>query len=1089
MRRRRPHLFSDSTATTAVVVTREVLSYHLETLTSQKDEAKFEILALRLSERFISPNLRPQTGPTGGGDGKSDAETYPVANSIALRWYVPKSASAHERWAFAFSAKKDWRTKVAKDIASIVSTGRGYPHIYFITNQLVPSKDSAAVQDALMVKHSVPVTILDRTWILDRAYNGDALNIATEILGLGQGIEHIRKIIGPKDYERITELEHLERAIDDGSKYDGTVGALAEDCQRAALLARSVEKPRAEVEGRYLRAIRVAHRNGLTAQELVATYDLAWTSYFWYDDPIALSDLYSDVERLAIGTDDADELERLTNLLALLRTSVAAGALGEDVAQIGQRSGNLTKSLTRLIANTSRPNNALHARSLLLLSWISQRTSDDPSDPLVDIWKEYTAVLRDAEGLGTFPFGSIADCLSEIGEFISESAAFDELYETMTDALAIRRSEGEAATRNCERGYQKLSKGLPYEAIRWFGKAVGMLAKEEYETRLVEALIGCSFAYERAGLPWAARNCALAAVSRQFMTFRVRGKIDCLNPVVLQRLFWMELRLGRVPQILSAHQLEILVRSARAIDDEQREKVEKIQFYHARLIGALLLRSRPSDLARIGKLPDALERLGLHVSRSALLFVLGHEDALRAEGSITASETSESVKQFFEAWHAEASNMELQSVPDFLLDSNVALTSRVVGCDVQLECANNLTSIGLGEAILGTLEALLATSLPHRMLSYSSSMRIRVVPLSTSTPIPTLTFLEERGETVGKVEHALPLTFNTRLELESFPKWLKDAVMEILLKFVVPADPGTWAKTLLEEEDAFGRALTFSNIPVMLQNLFGGEKSFLIGDWMQPTDVEYPLKRLPAWKSDKLENDGIDKSIAFGESVRPEEFFNFEQAKHTDFRVISPIDVHKWDRAGWHGVMFMLEQGSNETAPVLALVFRSRNYAISIFEGWHSRFGSHDPKNDLRIAIVRGVSAANPSSYAVSIGSNLGNIPKESGMIFEAVSRINRMHPSCNRNLEVFLDAFKRHGHFLLVPAHFPSRQSQPEELMQYSLCKYELEVREAWEIGEHDPDIMVLDPDDPPVIPANQINAPVLMALAWKARRMAGQP
>jgi hypothetical protein len=89
MRKRRPHLFSDSTTTTERTVTRDVFSYHLETLTSQKDEGKFEDFARGLAEKFISPNLRPQTGPLGGGDGKTDSETYPVAAEVASRWYVP----------------------------------------------------------------------------------------------------------------------------------------------------------------------------------------------------------------------------------------------------------------------------------------------------------------------------------------------------------------------------------------------------------------------------------------------------------------------------------------------------------------------------------------------------------------------------------------------------------------------------------------------------------------------------------------------------------------------------------------------------------------------------------------------------------------------------------------------------------------------------------------------------------------------------------------------------------------------------------------------------------------------------------------
>jgi hypothetical protein len=67
MRDRHPDLFSDSFSEVEYEVEREVLSYHLETLTNQKDETAFENFAQRLCEKFIAPNIRPQTGPVGGG--------------------------------------------------------------------------------------------------------------------------------------------------------------------------------------------------------------------------------------------------------------------------------------------------------------------------------------------------------------------------------------------------------------------------------------------------------------------------------------------------------------------------------------------------------------------------------------------------------------------------------------------------------------------------------------------------------------------------------------------------------------------------------------------------------------------------------------------------------------------------------------------------------------------------------------------------------------------------------------------------------------------------------------------------------------
>jgi hypothetical protein len=256
-----------------------------------------------------------------------------------------------------------------------------------------------------------------------------------------------------------------------------------------------------------------------------------------------------------------------------------------------------------------------------------------------------------------------------------------------------------------------------------------------------------------------------------------------------------------------------------------------------------------------------------------------------------------------------------------------------------------------------------------------------------------------------------------------------------------------------------------------------------ISDWIEADDVVYPLKRFHAWAPSQTERDETDEKPVFGDGEPPEGFFDFERKKQTVFKVISPIDVVKWNEAGWDATLFMVVPGDDEFPPVLGLAYKNRDPAIAIFEGWRSRFGTHDPKNDLRIAIIRGISVAYPLAYAVTVGPNLYNMTKNSGELLEMVSRVQRMSPSSSQNLETFLEAFQQHRRFLLVPAHFPTRQSQPEPLMEFGLGKYDLVVRDAWEIGEHDPDGIVLDPNDPPVIPRDQRNAPVLKALARMTR------
>jgi len=163
MRARRPELYSDTVFVDEPALSRSLFEFHLDTLTQRKEEIRFEHFCRILAEKELCPNLLPQTGPTGGGDSKTDAETYPVANSIADLWYVgDPSSAAQERWAFAFSAKKDWRPKVKSDVEKIVATGRGYSLIYFMTNQSVPDRKRAEIEDELSLQWQVPVRILAR---------------------------------------------------------------------------------------------------------------------------------------------------------------------------------------------------------------------------------------------------------------------------------------------------------------------------------------------------------------------------------------------------------------------------------------------------------------------------------------------------------------------------------------------------------------------------------------------------------------------------------------------------------------------------------------------------------------------------------------------------------------------------------------------------------------------------------------------------------------------------------------------------------------------------------------------------------------
>jgi hypothetical protein len=159
MRKLRPEYYSDTEDRAFYVLDKPVLEYHLDTITQRNQTHEFEIFCRKLCERTICPNLRPQTGPEGGGDSKADTESYPVTEEVAALTYVGQLRDGNERWAFAFSAKKTWAQKVRSDVEGLVQAGRGYNRIICVTSRFAKAKDRASLEDELSKQHGIPIRI------------------------------------------------------------------------------------------------------------------------------------------------------------------------------------------------------------------------------------------------------------------------------------------------------------------------------------------------------------------------------------------------------------------------------------------------------------------------------------------------------------------------------------------------------------------------------------------------------------------------------------------------------------------------------------------------------------------------------------------------------------------------------------------------------------------------------------------------------------------------------------------------------------------------------------------------------------------
>ena len=104
-------------------------------------------------------------------------------------------------------------------------------------------------------------------------------------------------------------MEELERAITDPDHYRGARYQLIEDALRAALLARGLERPRAEIDGLFIRADRLAKDSESARQRLRIAYNYAWSLIFWFDDHHQLNSIYDTVEAFALKSDQMEEVE------------------------------------------------------------------------------------------------------------------------------------------------------------------------------------------------------------------------------------------------------------------------------------------------------------------------------------------------------------------------------------------------------------------------------------------------------------------------------------------------------------------------------------------------------------------------------------------------------------------------------------------------------------------------------------------------------------------------------------------------------------------------------------------------------------
>lgn len=1054
MKGRKPHKFSDSIIVKSATLNRSILDQHLETLTTRNQENDFAEFARKLCEFEIMPNLRPQTGPVGGGDSKVDSENILVSDQIQISYSQGEENQSKELFAFAFSAKKKWADKVKSDIRKIRDLEKKYTRAYFVTNQAAKDKTRSEIEDELTQECKMKVIILDKTWILDRVFTNKREHLAIEQLRMGSGLEETLQV-GPLDIERRRKLDEINKDIEDAVSQNRVNFSIVSESINAAILTRELCEPRVTFDGQFERAIRFSKEYGNDEHLFTALYERAWGTFFWYEDFKAFLNYYEEIEKLAIKSGSILSLERLSNLWSLLDT--ISTKLNIDKDTLEQRLNSLKLALNKVVENEANPSTAIHAEAILCLIEINiaQREGEEIGNHFIKL----RDILGTANNLIGFPFETIIALLGELDVFYSGIKEYEELQESLVDIITKRRGEIPAGKIFLERGVQHLKAQRFYPAINYFGRALIRLYKKESEGYLVRTLLLLSSAYEEIGLLWAARGALLSAASQATSDFWKYNEINTLQLVCYEHLKLVELKLGRMGPILDWHKTHLAMAQQLAVTNEETEDIIKKSMYFGNILGLLTIKTKSEDLKALEKLPDIFSELFLDFAGLGLAYRLGGKDNL--PDYFPEDLCGPDPEGFFSNWLTQPAQEDLPAFPDYYLTSKVELHSSALGCSFIITTTRESPNIDIAEFIAAAIESFLSTSAEIGAFSHDSLLKINVSRNDNNSD-----YITHKVSADGIVTIDVECTdFNphslSREQQDNIGSKIAEIVFHAIAYTIHFENSVEDIKKLEENSQIFTRSISLSSPLIRLGNVLGHNPRRSILDWISENSKTYNF----VVNGCKLQ---IPSTV--GEEKKVNDTHQGNDFSHSEMLNTSIIRMHLWDKARWYGVAYL---SFEDIPPILALTFENEEAARNIFLDWQKSIGKKDMEDKIRLTILRGVEADHPDWYRLGISAN-GNKENIGQKKILSVTRIHTMHPENSKNLDQFLEFYNKYKCFQLAPCFFKKGETSPTVLFELRIAKRQLIVRHAWQI-KHDEfeDLSLITSDTKPYIPARDHRCP----------------
>ena len=1061
-----PDQFSDSAIIKKATLGRDFLEYHLSKISGHSKEKAFERFCKALLEVEVCPNLIPQTGPTGGGDSKVDTETYPVAEQLTESWlfgYGDKAGS--ERWAFAISAKTDWRPKVRSDVQKIAKTitdGRKYTKIFFVTNQQISDKKRADMEDELRKKYDTDVRIFSMDWLLDATFRNEVnKQIAVSTLGLSENLID-EKRIGEKDYTRQQRLEETENNLKMLSN-NMKASEIINNARISVVLSRELEKPEQETLTRIDRYKRLAKEYGNTIDLADAIYESAWTIFWWYPSTTRFYNNYKEFEKIATETKSSYMFEKLCTLWLNLFTITQREQ--ENIIDLDQHRHILESIYEYLTSDESKPNTLLSARTSFQPIRLAR------GDSLDDVVNNYIDIVNKSENSLEIDVRSIAKMIQSIPIF-QEAKDYDHLFDLLVARLSKEKQESEAAKMYATRG-RRLIKSAPIKALAFLSKAVLSFHNEANADLLTRTVFMMAHLFEELGLHWAARNYFFYVVTYCFNEYMKKGEITPLFALAANELKWIELQQGRVIFASEMNIIELLARNA--YPDTIPEDINNFDV----LLAFTFFKTPYEKLIHLGKLPKYLEQKGLPLSAIACRYELGYYDKILLHEH---HGNKDEVDKHMKAWANQPAWDQIRYDPWYGFEEESILKSRIMGCNFHIHSENDMFSIEFATTLLSMLECFLGTGFHNDIISRANSFEIEIRKVSKEAF--SIEMVYDRANPTYMLIKISEFSYS---EFQFAHKRLLDKSIEIISTIISTMissnDDFQNLKEMVENESVLARTEVFADSLFYGFSTFGPEifsYSWVINEY-EEEQINRSEKVLLREKDSASEGEAVEEGkVIFG--LPPD--YSHQPYKNDEIFMDDIINIPLWDVSDWCGAMYLFHPNY---PPVLSLMYRNEA-GLKIFDEWIKKYGTDDSENAIGIRIIKGIDSDHPYYYRMGIGANsfFSQYKAHENCVVISPCRMHTMQPNNDKNIGLFENSQSQRGDFIIFPSIIRSGNEFPEGHPEKQILKHaeSLKIINAYDIKKTD--ILAVEsiiPSDNPSIPSGYEDCDLIEILKHKKK------